>query len=54
MAVNIILSIKSLIHLAITKYKIKKEIRKSLIPLDIKPKKHIYNKVSQEMEFIYI
>ena len=36
---------------SITKHKIKEEIRKSSIPMDLKPK-HIYNEVSQEMGFI--
>jgi len=36
--------------LSLTKYKIKKEIRKSKTPLDLKPKR-IYNEVSHEMGF---
>ncbi|KAL6623756.1 hypothetical protein U3516DRAFT_744133 [Neocallimastix sp. 'constans'] len=36
---------------SITKHKIKEKIRKSSIPLDIKPKR-IFNAVSQKIEFI--
>ncbi|KAG4105017.1 hypothetical protein H8356DRAFT_925886, partial [Neocallimastix lanati (nom. inval.)] len=38
--------------ISIVKHKIKVEIRKSSIPLDIKPKP-ILNEVSQEIGFIY-
>ena len=37
--------------ISITKHKINEEIRKSSIPMDLKPK-HIYNEVSQEIGFI--
>ncbi|ORX64275.1 hypothetical protein BCR32DRAFT_251198 [Anaeromyces robustus] len=37
--------------ISITKHKIKNEIRKSLIPLDMRPKR-IYDEVSQELGFI--
>jgi len=40
------------VSIAIVKYKIKDEIRKRSIPLGIRPKR-IFNKVSQEMIFIF-
>jgi len=38
---------------SITKHKIKEKIRKSSIPMDLKPK-HIYNEVSQEKWYLFI
>ena len=37
--------------ISVAKHKIKEEIRKNSIPIDIKPK-HIFNAVSQEMGLI--
>jgi len=39
------------VSILIAKHKIKEEIKKNSIPMDIKPK-HILNAVSQEMGFI--
>ncbi|KAG4092035.1 hypothetical protein H8356DRAFT_1294782 [Neocallimastix lanati (nom. inval.)] len=40
------------VSISVAKHKIKEEIKKNSIPMDIKPK-HIFNAVSQEMGLIY-
>ena len=51
MKVYIIISKKKLMCLSVAKHKIKEEIKKNSIPMDIKPK-HIFNAVSQEIGLI--
>ena len=52
MKVYITISKKEIdVPISVAKHKIKEEIKKNSIPMDIKPK-HIFNAVSQEMELI--